>query len=218
MIRKNHIDQKIDFAISFNIITWKILRIMNFLGKIRILLTMVFPFFSWLFQSGKQVKIIKIHLVCHNGIFSLLSGIFTKYICCIFALQSLHSISKFLMTKTMCTVILLCVTVRDLGLESLALQTMKFKQEKKGWFTTYLGLADFSSLLHKSIRSMNFCGKAEKSTSSPCWTFKLGKWNNVMQINADWFKTILKMLSFCQKVLDNLLEFVVGKGSQRNIL
>lgn len=107
MIRKNHIDQKIDFAISFNIITWKILRIMNFLGKIRILLTMVFPFFSWLFQSGKQVKIIKIHLVCHNGIFSLLSGIFTKYICCIFALQSLHSISKFLMTKTMCTVIAL---------------------------------------------------------------------------------------------------------------
>lgn len=45
------------------------------------------------------------------------------------------------------------------------------------WHTlvTYLGISLFCSWMHCWSRSINFCGKAEKSTKRPCWDFKLYK-------------------------------------------
>ena len=40
---------------------------------------------------------------------------------------------------------------------------------------TYLGISLFCSWMHCWSRSINFCGKAEKSTKRPCWDFKLYK-------------------------------------------
>lgn len=39
----------------------------------------------------------------------------------------------------------------------------------------YLGFSLLDSVIQSSKRSMNFCGKAVKSTSKPCWTFSLRK-------------------------------------------